>query len=140
MSHVVELLREYQDLFPNSFSKMKGIAGELGEMNIPLKPYEKPMNQRPYRLNPKYKEKVKEEIDKMLQKRIIESIEESEWISPIVIQESKIGGIRLCVDLRKLNDACITDPFPTPFTDEVLESLGGRRLTHYRWILRLSLD
>jgi len=29
------------------------------------------------------------------------------------------------MDLRKLNDACLHDPFPTPFTDEVLENVGG---------------
>jgi hypothetical protein len=27
--------------------------------------------------------------------------------------------------LRKLNDACLHDPFPTPFTDEVLENVRG---------------
>jgi hypothetical protein len=27
--------------------------------------------------------------------------------------------------LRKLNDACLHDPFPTPLTDEVLEIVGG---------------
>jgi hypothetical protein len=52
---------------------------------------------------------------------------ESEWISPMVVQDKKTGGIKICVDLRKLNDACLHDPFPTPFTDEVLENVGGRR-------------
>ena len=28
------------------------------------------------------------------------------------------------MDLQKLNDACIHDPFLTPFTDEVLENVG----------------
>jgi hypothetical protein len=42
---------------------MKGINGDLGEMNIPLKPTANPMQQRPYGLNPKYKEKIKEKID-----------------------------------------------------------------------------
>lgn len=64
---------------------MKGITRELGEMNIPLKPDVNPVKQRPYRFNPKYKEKVKEEIDKMLQVGIIELVDESEWISPMVI-------------------------------------------------------
>jgi hypothetical protein len=41
---------------------MKGIYSDLGEMNIPLKPGEKSVRQRPYRLNPKYKEKVKAKI------------------------------------------------------------------------------
>jgi hypothetical protein len=36
-------------------------------MKIPLKPDVNPMILRPYRLNPKYKEKVKEEIDRMLE-------------------------------------------------------------------------
>jgi hypothetical protein len=32
------------------------------------------------------------------------------------------------VDLRKLNDACLHDPFPTPFTDEVLENVEGQEM------------
>jgi hypothetical protein len=40
---IVDLLHEYQDLFPMTFSEMKGIAGDLGEMNIPLKPGAKPV-------------------------------------------------------------------------------------------------
>jgi hypothetical protein len=62
MEKIPDLLCEYQDLFPTMFSEMKGIASELGEMKIPLKPDANPVRQRPYRLNPKYKEKVKEEI------------------------------------------------------------------------------
>jgi hypothetical protein len=38
----------------------------------------------------------------------------------MVVQEKKQGGIRICVDLIKLNDACLHDPFLTPFTYEVL--------------------
>jgi hypothetical protein len=123
---IADLLHEYQDLFPTTFSEMKGIVGDLGEMKIPLKPGAKPVRQRPYRLNPKYKEKVKEEIDRMLDAGIIEPMVESEWISPMVVQDKKTGGIKICVDLRKLNDACLHDPFPTPFTDEVLENVGGK--------------
>jgi hypothetical protein len=62
----------------------------------------------------------------MLEDGIIEPVEASEWISPMVVQEKKQGGIRICVDSRKLNDACLHDPFPTPFTDEVLENVGGQ--------------
>lgn len=28
------------------------------------------------------------------------------------------------MDLRKLNDASVHDPFPTPFIDEVLDNVG----------------
>jgi len=32
--------------------------------------------------------------------------------------------IRICVNLRKLNDACANDPFSTAFMDEVLDKVG----------------
>jgi hypothetical protein len=77
-------------------------------------------------LNPIYKLKVKAEIDRMLEARIIEPVEESEWISPIVVHKNKNqGGISICVDLLNLNDAFLHGPFPTPFTDEVLENVGS---------------
>jgi hypothetical protein len=40
---IADLLQEYQDLFPTTFSEMKGIVGDLGEMKIPLKPGAKPV-------------------------------------------------------------------------------------------------
>ena len=43
----------------------------------------------------------------------------------MVVQDKKTGEVRICVDLRKLNDVCIHDPFSTPFTEEVLEGVGG---------------
>jgi hypothetical protein len=44
----------------------------------------------------------------------------------MVVQEKNQGGIRICVDMRKLNYACQHDKFPTTFTDEVLENVGGQ--------------
>ena len=68
---------------------------------------------------------MKDEIDRMLDAGIIKLVEESEWISPMVVQDKKTGKIRICVDLRKLNDYCVHDPFSTPFIDEFLEGVGG---------------
>jgi hypothetical protein len=125
MEIMTELLHKYNKLFPTTFTEMKGIAGEVGEMKIPLRPKVRPIRQRPYRLNPIYKHKFKVEIDRMLEVDIIELGEESEWISEMVVQNKKQRGIRICIDLRKLNDACLHDPFPTHFKDKVLENVGG---------------
>ena len=65
----------------------------------------------------------------MLATGIIELVEESEWVSPMVVQDKKTKGeIKICVDLRKLNNASIHDPFPTPFIDEVLDNVGGHEV------------
>ena len=80
-------------------------------------------------MNPKYKENVKVELDHMLDTRIIEPVEDSEWIIPIVIQDKKTTSeVRICVDLRKLNNACLHDPFPTLFTNELIENDGGQEM------------
>lgn len=57
INKVINLLHDYQELFTTKFLDMKGTVGYLGVMKIPLKPYAKPVKKRPYRLNPKYKEK-----------------------------------------------------------------------------------
>jgi len=48
----------------------------------------------------------------------------------MVVQDKKTRGIRICVDLRKLNDGCLHDPFPTSLTDEILENVGEEE-TYY---------
>jgi hypothetical protein len=53
---------------------MKGIKGPMGEMKIPLRVEARPIKQRPYRLNPKYKQKVKIELDRMLEAGIIDQL------------------------------------------------------------------
>jgi hypothetical protein len=83
---ITELLHKYNDLFLATFIEMKGIEGELCEMKIPLKLEARLVRKRPYRLNPVYKQKVKVEIDRMLEAGMIEPIEESKWISPMVVQ------------------------------------------------------
>ena len=44
--------------------------------------------------------------------------------------------VRICVDLRKLNDTSVHDPFPAPFTYEVLDNVGGHEV--YSFIDGLS--
>ena len=106
VSKITDLLHEFQDLYPTNFSEMKGIVGYMGEMEIHLKLDVKLVKQRHYRLNPRDKEKGKSELDLLLDARIIETVEESEWMSPIVIQDKKTTGeVRICVDIRKLKDA-----------------------------------
>ena len=72
---VIELLYEYQYLFMIKFMYLKGIIKDLGVMKIMLKLDVRPFKKRTYRLNPKYKEKVYVELDKVLVAGIIEPME-----------------------------------------------------------------
>ena len=65
----------------------------------------------------------------MIAADIIEPVEENEWVSPMVVQDKKTKGkIRICVELSKLNDAYVHGPFPTLFTNEVLDNVGGQEV------------
>jgi hypothetical protein len=45
----------------------------------------------------------------------------------MVVQDKNTGGIRICINLRKLNDACLHDPFRTLFTNELLGNVGVKK-------------
>ena len=85
MGKITDLLHEFQKLFSTKFSKMKDISGNLGGIKIPFKPDVKPLKQQPYRLNLRYKEHVKAELEWMIDDGIIEPIKESEWISLTIV-------------------------------------------------------
>jgi hypothetical protein len=57
VSEVVALLIQYLDLFPYILKELKGLEGKLEEIKIELKPYAKPIKNRPYHLNPRVKHK-----------------------------------------------------------------------------------
>ena len=46
----------------------------------------------------------------------------------MVVQDKKTSEVQIYVDVQKLNDASMNDPFPTPFTDKVLQGLGGQEM------------
>ena len=79
-------------------------------------------------MNPNYAAKVKEEIDKLLRVGFIRPVKKATWLSPIVVVPKKNGKIRVCVDYRKLNAATVTDAFPLPFTDGVLDAVAGHEV------------
>jgi hypothetical protein len=62
----------------------------------------------------------------MLDTKIIFHVEESKWISPMMVHPKKMGDIIICVNMCSLNVACVHDPFPTPFNNKFMENVGGR--------------
>ena len=83
-----------------------------------------PIKQPPRRLPASQRTLVEDEIKKMLDDGIIEP-SESPWASPIVLVKKKSGGVRFCVDYRKLNGQTRKDAFPLPRIDDTIDALSG---------------
>ena len=79
-------------------------------------------------MNPNFAKHVKEEIDKLLKVGFIYLVHQVTWLSPIVIVPKKSAKIRVCVDYKKLNASTITDPFPLPFCDTLLDSVARHEI------------
>ncbi len=56
----------------------------------------------------------------MLVASFIKLIEKAIWLSPIVVMPKKNGKLKIYVDFKKLNVATKKDPYPIPFTNEVI--------------------
>ena len=108
-----------------------------------------PIRQRGYRIPQACKESFHQEIEKMKDMGVIEDAD-GEWVAPVVLvpkrDGSRITGIRVCIDFRKLNAVTEADAFPLPRIEDLLERLGQAKymskldLTHGYWQIPLSED
>jgi hypothetical protein len=79
---------------------------------------------RDARRSVKDNEIIKAEVDKLLAGGYIEPAN-SPWSARLVLVPKPDGTTRVCVDYRQLNKVTLTDAYPTPRTDHVIEKLGG---------------
>lgn len=70
-----------------------------------------------------------EKIADLLEKGIIEKVEFSNWISPLVVVPKDNGNdVRICVDMRRANEVIAREKHPLPTFDDFLPELGGAQL------------
>ena len=72
---IVNLLKEFQDVFARDYKDLKGLVKEMGEIKIDIKPEARPIKKRPYNLAHKHEEIVIKEIYNMLTAGIIYPID-----------------------------------------------------------------
>lgn len=80
-----------------------------------------PISVPPYRLSPPRLSLLKQELKKMLDKKVIEPCS-SAWTAPVVMVPKKDGTVRVCVDYRRLNAITKPDIYPIPRLDDLLHA------------------
>ena len=87
-----------------------------------MTPVAQPVRRLPFGL----RNKVKQKLDELLDKDIIEEVahKPTEWVSPLVVVP-KDGDIRICVDMRRAKSAIERERHPIPTIEEVLYDLNG---------------
>ena len=118
---------KFEDKFPNLF---KGL-GNLGEpYEIKLKPDAKPYClYTPRNVPIPLRTKVREELDRMEAMGVISKVDEpTPWCAGMVVVPKKSGSIRICVDLKPLNESVLREVHPLPKVDDTLAQLTGAKV------------
>ena len=68
---------------------------------------------------------IEKEVKRMFEAGIIAPIRFSEWVSNLMPTRKKTSEIRLCVDLRNLNQVSLKDHYPLPKMDHILQRVVG---------------
>ena len=83
-----------------------------------------PFKERYRRIPPHLYKEVKAHLQEMVEVGAIRR-SFSSWASAVVLVRKKDGGLRFCIDLRKLNNRTIKDGYSLPRTEDTLDCLHG---------------
>ena len=110
--------------FPAAFQGL----GNLGEeFEIYLKPDAKPYSlYTPRHVPLPLRQKVQEELNRMETIGVISKVDKpTPWCAGMVVVLKKGGDIRICVDLKPLNESVLREVHPLPKVDETLAQISG---------------
>jgi len=122
---IVELLKEYKDCFAWDYNEMTGLNREMVELKLPIQPDKKPVKQIPRRFAQQILSKIKEEIERLLKSKFIQTARYVDWLAYIVPVKKKNETIRVCIDFRNLNLATPKDEYPMPVAKMLVDSAVG---------------
>jgi len=115
-----EIESEYPDLFQG--------VGKLKTKQITLyidpsvKPVAQPLRRTPFNL----RNKVEDKINELVALDIIEAVDgPTPWVNPVVVVPKANNEIRLCIDMRRANEAIIRGRHPIPTVDDILQDMNG---------------
>ena len=118
-----EILRQ----FPNVFNGL----GNLGEeFDIELRPDAQPFAlTTPRNIALPLRPKVAQELARMEAMGVISKVDKpTPWCAGMVVVPKKSGNIRICVDLKPLNESVLREVHPLPRVDETLAQLSGAKV------------
>ncbi|XP_062537929.1 uncharacterized protein K02A2.6-like [Armigeres subalbatus] len=102
------------------FSKIKDVS-----VHIHLDPNAKPIFQPMRRVPVALEEAVNSKLKELIVKDIIEEKKGPvTWVSPLVVVGKANGEPRICLDLRRVNEAILRERHPMPVIDDFLARIG----------------
>ncbi|XP_025661796.1 uncharacterized protein [Arachis hypogaea] len=118
----IPVVRDFPEVFPEDIPEFP--SQRKIEFAIELVPGAGPVSIAPYRMAPIELEKLKTQLEELLNKRFIQP-SVSSWGAPVLLVKKKDGGMQLCVDYRQLNKVTVKNKYPLPRIDDLMDQLQG---------------
>ncbi|KAH0656849.1 hypothetical protein KY285_018571 [Solanum tuberosum] len=106
-----KLLVEFKDVLSWSYREMSGLSHRIAIHHLGIKKGTRPMKQSQRVFRPELVTQIEAEVNKLIEAGFIREVKYPLWISNIVLVKKKNGQIRVCIDFRDLNKACLKDDF-----------------------------
>jgi hypothetical protein len=111
-------------------SGMSGLSRELVEHRLPIKDGFRPYKQPAWRFNLDIYDRVKEEINQLLEANFIRPCRYPDWISNIVSVEKKGTG-KICIDFHNLNRAAPKNEYHMPIADMLVNDSSVHKVISF---------
>ena len=109
------------------FSKSKNDIGHIPDFKLKIELEDRvPVNEAYRKIPKQLYDEVKNHVNNLLANGWIQR-SNSPYSSPMVCVRKKCGGLRLCIDFRRLNRKTIPDSQPIPRIQDILDDLGGNK-------------
>lgn len=122
----ISIIEEITAKFPNIVSEKfeRPIEGFTAE--LVLKDEATPIFHAAYTLPYKLKDRVSDEIDRLVNLKVLKPIKNSKWASPLVVRVKSNGELRFCIDGKvTINKYLETDHYPLPRIDDIFSSMSN---------------
>ena len=107
---------------------MPGIDPSIVQHEIRTYENARPVHQRLRPVNPRKAAAIKAEVEKLLKAGFIYPVPLIDWVSNPVPVDKKQGTIRVCINFRDLNKACLKDNYPMPFIDQIIDECASNEI------------
>ncbi|XP_043705405.1 uncharacterized protein LOC122655263 [Telopea speciosissima] len=128
---LVNFLIANADVFVWSTTDMPGIDRKIAEHKLSVYPNAKPIFQKKRTFAPEQKEKIIEEVTKLLDAGFIEEAIHPKWLSNVAMVPKSNGKWRMCTHFTDLNKACPEDYYPLPHIDSLIDATAGHEMLSF---------
>ena len=120
---VDQLVTQYASIF-EGVGKLKNYQLKI-HTDPTVTPVAQPLRRTPFHI----RKDVEHKLQQLADLDIIEDAEgPTPWVSPLVAVPKSSGEIRVCVDMRRVNEAVVCERHPIPTLEETLQAMNGAKV------------